>query len=136
VIQGKCYASKHFPTFPQIPPMLDRIGNIPQKPSINIAQNVSLRFPTLPLNCVRLCISCRVCSGAVERMSTAKEGVWGMSELSVCVRGTMVSAAERNRRLAKVYKLLIDLARKKRAASRDGIGDSASEKDGVEPVIG
>jgi hypothetical protein len=59
-----------------------------------------------------------------------------MRECTISVSGTAISVAERQRRLAKVYKLLIVLARKRRAVSRDEISEAASEVDGAQPATG
>jgi hypothetical protein len=59
-----------------------------------------------------------------------------MREHMDSVSGTVISAAERQRRLAKVYKLLIALARKKQVVSQDEISKAASDVDGAQPAIG
>ena len=58
-----------------------------------------------------------------------------MREYTVSVSRAAISAAERQRRLAKVYKLLIALARKRRAVSQDEISRAASKMDGAQSAI-
>ena len=54
-----------------------------------------------------------------------------MSECTLSGSETAITAAERQRRLAKVYRLLIGLARKRRAVSQDEISRAASKMDGA-----
>jgi hypothetical protein len=59
-----------------------------------------------------------------------------MSECTLSGSETAITAAERQRRLAKVYKLLIGLARKRRATSQGVISEAAPEMDGARCATG
>ena len=128
-------SSARFRTFPRSCLTSVLIGNIPQKASKKLVRRVSERFRTFPLPHARLCTSCSICSWLSGRVPKPK-GRCGMREYTVSVSRAAISAAERQRRLAKVYKLLIALARKRRAVSQDEISRAASKMDGAQSATG